>query len=40
LSATWIVGEIPRWQDGVAIVFVIGAIAATLLGRPAGTRSG
>jgi len=33
LSATWIVGEIPRWQDWIAAVFVVGAIAATLLAR-------
>jgi drug/metabolite transporter (DMT)-like permease len=38
LSAAWIVGEIPRWQDWVAMVFVVGAIASTLLGRPADTR--
>ena len=37
LSAAWIVGEIPRWQDWVAMVFVVGAIATTLLGRPAGS---
>ena len=35
LAAAWIVGEIPRWQDWVAMVFVVGAIATTLLGRPA-----
>jgi drug/metabolite transporter (DMT)-like permease len=33
LSATWIVGEVPRWQDWVAAVFVLGAIATTLLRR-------
>jgi drug/metabolite transporter (DMT)-like permease len=39
LSAAWIVGEIPRWQDWVAMLFVVGAIAATLLARPsAGPR--
>lgn len=31
LSATFIVGEVPVWQDWIAVVFVIGAIAATLL---------
>jgi drug/metabolite transporter (DMT)-like permease len=40
LSATWIVGEIPGWQDWVAALFVVGAIATTLLAhRPAqGSR--
>jgi drug/metabolite transporter (DMT)-like permease len=33
LSATWIVGEIPGWQDWIAAIFVIGAIATTLLAR-------
>ena len=33
LSATWIVGEIPGWQDWIAAVFVVGAIATTLLAR-------
>jgi drug/metabolite transporter (DMT)-like permease len=33
LSATWIVGEIPGWQDWTAAVFVVGAIATTLLAR-------
>ncbi|HTN49126.1 MAG TPA: DMT family transporter [Burkholderiaceae bacterium] len=37
LSAAWIVGEIPRWQDWVAMVFVVGAIATTLLPRAAGS---
>ena len=31
LSATWIVGEIPGWQDWIAATFVLGAIATTLL---------
>ena len=31
LSATLIVGEWPHWQDYVAIVFVMAAIAAVLL---------
>ncbi len=31
LSATFIVGEWPHWQDYAAILFVIGAIAAVLL---------
>lgn len=31
LSATFIVGEWPNWQDFVAIVFVLAAIAAVLL---------
>jgi drug/metabolite transporter (DMT)-like permease len=35
LSATWIVGEIPGWQDWAAAIFVVGAIATTLLrGKP------
>jgi drug/metabolite transporter (DMT)-like permease len=33
LSATWIVGEIPGWQDWAAAIFVVGAIATTLLAR-------
>jgi drug/metabolite transporter (DMT)-like permease len=37
LSAAWIVGEVPRWQDWVAMIFVVGAIAATLIGRAAGS---
>ena len=35
LSATVIVGEWPHWQDCVAMVFVMAAIAAVLL-PPAG----
>jgi len=35
LSAALIVGEIPGWHDWVAMVFVVGAIATTLLARPA-----
>ena len=31
LSATVIVGEWPHWQDYLAIVFVMAAIAAVLL---------
>jgi drug/metabolite transporter (DMT)-like permease len=31
LSAGFIVGEVPHWQDWIAVVFVIGAIATTLL---------
>jgi drug/metabolite transporter (DMT)-like permease len=37
LAAAWIVGEIPRWQDWVAMIFVVGAIATTLLGRADGS---
>jgi drug/metabolite transporter (DMT)-like permease len=33
LSAAWIVGEIPGWQDWVAMIFVVAAIGTTLLGR-------
>jgi drug/metabolite transporter (DMT)-like permease len=33
VAAAWIVGETPRWQDWVAMVFVVGAIGTTLLGR-------
>ena len=33
LSATWIVGEVPRWQDWIAAGFVMAAIAAALLRR-------
>jgi drug/metabolite transporter (DMT)-like permease len=33
LSATFIVGEVPGWQDWVAALFVVGAIATTLLAR-------
>ena len=35
LSATFITGEVPRWQDVLAVVFVMAAIAAVLL--PADT---
>jgi drug/metabolite transporter (DMT)-like permease len=35
VSAIAIVGEVPRWQDWVAALFVILAIAAALLRRPA-----
>lgn len=35
LSATFITGEVPVWQDALAVVFVVAAIAAVLL--PAGT---
>jgi drug/metabolite transporter (DMT)-like permease len=39
LTATLIVGEVPVWQDWVAAVFVVGAIATTLLARnPSSTR--
>jgi drug/metabolite transporter (DMT)-like permease len=31
LSATWIVGESPHWQDWAAVGFVMAAIAAVLL---------
>src|SRR5690606_14007502 len=31
LSATFIVGEIPHWQDWLAMVFVMVAIASVLL---------
>lgn len=31
LSATWIVGETPHWQDWAAVGFVMAAIAAVLL---------
>ena len=31
LSATFITGEVPRWQDLLAVVFVMTAIAAVLL---------
>jgi drug/metabolite transporter (DMT)-like permease len=34
LSATWIVGEVPHWQDWLAVVFVSTAIAAVLLRKP------
>jgi drug/metabolite transporter (DMT)-like permease len=34
-SATVIAGEWPRWEDGVAVVCVMAAIATVLL--PAGT---
>ena len=37
LSATFITGEVPRWQDVLAVVFVMTAIAAVLL--PADTLS-
>lgn len=37
LSATLIVGEWPLWQDYVAMIFVMGAIAAVLL--PSRTRA-
>ena len=33
LSATFIVGEVPGWQDWIAALFVVGAIATTLLAR-------
>jgi drug/metabolite transporter (DMT)-like permease len=35
VSAIAIVGEVPRWQDWAAALFVILAISSTLLGRPA-----
>ena len=35
VSAIAIVGEVPRWQDWAAALFVILAIASALLGRPA-----
>lgn len=35
LSATLITGEVPGWQDALAVLFVMAAIAAVLL--PAGT---
>jgi len=35
ITAIAIVGEVPRWQDWAAALFVILAIAAALLGRPA-----
>ncbi len=35
VSAIGIVGEVPRWQDWAAALFVILAIASALLGRPA-----
>ena len=34
LSATFITGEVPGWQDALAVVFVMAAISAVLL--PAG----
>jgi drug/metabolite transporter (DMT)-like permease len=34
VSAIAIVGEVPRWQDWVAALFVILAIASALLRRP------
>jgi drug/metabolite transporter (DMT)-like permease len=34
VSAIAIVGEVPRWQDWAAALFVILAIASALLGRP------
>ncbi len=33
LSATFIVGEVPSWHDWIAVGFVVGAIAVTLLPR-------
>ncbi|TNF59689.1 MAG: EamA/RhaT family transporter, partial [Burkholderiales bacterium] len=36
LSATFIVGEVPHWQDWLAMVFVMTAIASVLL-PPRGT---
>jgi drug/metabolite transporter (DMT)-like permease len=33
LSATWIVGEVPHWQDWVAGAFITAAIAGALLPR-------
>jgi drug/metabolite transporter (DMT)-like permease len=35
LSATFIVSEVPRWQDWAAVVFITAAIAGTLLPRRA-----
>jgi drug/metabolite transporter (DMT)-like permease len=35
VSAIAIVGEVPRWQDWAAALFVILAISSALLGRPA-----
>ncbi|MCE2915863.1 MAG: DMT family transporter [Rubrivivax sp.] len=35
LSATLIVGEIPRWTDGLAALFVMAAIASALWPQPA-----
>jgi len=37
VSAIAIVGEVPRWQDWVAALFVILAIASALLRRPASS---
>jgi drug/metabolite transporter (DMT)-like permease len=34
LSATWIVGEVPHWQDWLAGLFVSAAIALVLLRKP------
>lgn len=34
ISATWIVGEVPHWQDWLAVVFVSAAIALVLLRKP------
>jgi drug/metabolite transporter (DMT)-like permease len=39
LSATFIVGEVPHWQDWVAVVCVITAIAAVLLQKPSAKAS-
>jgi drug/metabolite transporter (DMT)-like permease len=38
LSATFIVGEMPHWQDWVAMVFVMAAIASVLWPTPARTQ--
>jgi drug/metabolite transporter (DMT)-like permease len=39
LSATFIVGEVPHWQDWVAVVCVITAIATVLLQKPIAKAS-
>jgi drug/metabolite transporter (DMT)-like permease len=39
MSATFIVGEVPHWQDWVAVVCVIAAIAAVLLRKPSAVAN-
>jgi drug/metabolite transporter (DMT)-like permease len=39
LTATFIVGEVPVWQDWIAAIFIVGAIATTLLARKPATTS-
>ena len=39
VSAPFIVGEWPTWQDWVAVVFIVAAIAAVLLPKPTRRRA-